>query len=69
MQTILDTLNLSSVSKAVAGGLVTMVVALLSKYGVHPSGEVVSALGVILTAVVGYAMGHAAVYFAPKNKS
>lgn len=59
---------LSSVSKAIAGGIVAAIVALLARYGFQPDPATVTALGVIVTAAVGYVLGHLAVYFAPKNK-
>lgn len=59
---------LSTMSKAVAGGVVSALVALAARYGLHAGPETVSALGVLVTAVVGYAAGHLAVYLAPKNK-
>jgi hypothetical protein len=61
-------MNLSNISKAIAGGLVAVLVGEAARYGFQPSGEVVSAIGVIITALVSYVAGHAAVYFAPKNK-
>lgn len=60
--------NLSSMSKAIVGGVATLVAALLAKYGLHPSMVTTNALGVIETAAVGYVTGHVAVYLAPKNK-
>lgn len=59
--------DLSTISKAIAAGLTTAVVAELARYGfqVHPA--TVTALGIVLTAVVGYVVGHVAVYLAPKN--
>lgn len=61
-------MDLSPVSKAVAGGLVTALVAEFAHYGFQPSATTVTALGVVVTAVVAYIIGHVAVYFAPKNK-
>lgn len=61
-------MNLSSISKAIAGGLVAVLVGEAARYGFQPSGEVVNAAGVLITAVVGYVVGHVAVYYAPKNK-
>jgi len=61
-------MDLSTVSKAIAGGLGTLVVAELAKYGFHPDEVVVNALGVLETAVVSYVVGHTVVYFAPRNK-
>lgn len=61
-------MNLSSVSKAIAGGLVAALVGLAARYGWQPSKEVINASGVIITVAVSYVVGHVAVYFAPKNK-
>lgn len=61
-------MDLAPISKAVAGGLVSAVAALLARYGFHPGVETVNALHVIVTAVVGYALGHVVVFFAPANK-
>lgn len=61
-------MDLSPISKAVAAGVVTAVVAELARYGFRPTPDVVSALGVVATAVVGYLVGHVVVYFSPANK-
>ncbi len=61
-------MDLSSVSKAIAGGVVGLVVAEAARYGFQTSAPVVTALGVVVTALVGYVVGHVAVYLAPKNK-
>lgn len=58
---------LQTVSKAIAGGLVGLVVALVARFGWQPDAPTMSALSVVLTALVGYVVGHIAVYFAPKN--
>lgn len=60
--------ELNTVSKAVAGGLVGLVVALVGRFGWQPDAPTISALGVVVTALIGYLFGHLAVYFAPKNK-
>lgn len=60
--------DLPTIYKAVAAGIVTAVAAELARYGFQTSPETVTALGVIVTAVVAYAGGHLVVYFAPKNK-
>lgn len=62
-------MNLSSMSKAIAGGVVTAVVAELARFGWHPNGAVVTAGGVIITAVVGYVLGHVVVFLSPANKA
>lgn len=58
----------SSFSKAIAGGLVAVIVALAARYGFHTGPDVVTALGVIVTVVVSYLVGHLIVYLAPANK-
>lgn len=60
-------MNLSTISKAIAGGLISALVAVAAHYGWQPNGETVTAVGVLVTAVVGYVVGHVAVYLAPKN--
>lgn len=62
-------MDLSTISKAVAGGLSALVIAELAKYGFHPSEAVTNALGVLETALVSYLFGHVVVYLAPKNKT
>lgn len=59
---------LAPVSKAVAGGLVAAVIALAARYGFNASPDVVNALGIVVTAVVGYAVGHVVVFLAPANR-
>ncbi len=49
--------------KAIAGGVTSALVGELARFGFHPQATTISAVGVILTAVVGYAIGHLAVYF------
>lgn len=62
-------MDLTPISKAVAGGIVTGLVALVFRYTGHQLDvSVVGALGVIVTAAVGYIIGHVVVYFAPANK-
>lgn len=61
-------MDLSTVSKAIAGGLVSALVALAARYGFHPHPETITAVGAIVTIVVGYIAGHVVVYLAPKNK-
>lgn len=62
-------MDLSSISKAIAGGLTGATVAVLSHYGFQPHAETITALGVIITAIVGYLVGHVVVYFAPANRT
>lgn len=60
--------DVSTISKAIAGGLTAALVALLARYGFQAHPEQITALGVLVTAVVGYALGHLVTYLAPKNK-
>lgn len=60
--------DISSISKAVAGGIIAALVAVAARYGFHPTAETVTAGGVIITAVVGYVVAHVAVFLAPSNK-
>jgi hypothetical protein len=61
-------MELATISKAIAGGVAAGVIALLARYGFQPDGPTVTAIGVIITALVGYIAGHLVVYLAPKNK-
>lgn len=61
-------MDVSTISKAIAGGLVGLVVALAARFGFQPDAPTVTALGVIVTALVGYVVGHVVVYLAPKNR-
>jgi len=63
-----DNMDLAPISKAIAGGIVGLVVALVARFGWQPDAPTMSAIGVIVTSLVGYGVGHVAVYFAPKNK-
>lgn len=60
--------DVAPISKAIAGGIVTAIVAEAARYGFQAAPEVVTAVGVILTAGVGYVVGHLVVYLAPANK-
>lgn len=60
--------EISTISKAIAAGVISAVVGVAAKYGFHPSNEVITASGVLVTALVSYIVGHVFVYFAPKNK-
>lgn len=64
----MDLSTISSISKAIAGGIVGLVVAEAARYGFQPDAPTVTALSVLVTGLVGYVVGHVAVYFAPKNK-
>lgn len=57
----------SQISKALAGALAGAIVALLARYGMSVSAGATDALDVLLTALVGAAIGHMAVYLAPAN--
>ena len=57
-------MNLQSVSKALAGAVVTALVAYLAKHNVVLGDDVAGALNVLLAALVGFV----GVYLAPKNK-
>lgn len=60
---------MQSISKAIAGGIVGLAVALAARYGWQPDAPTVTALGVVVTAVIGYVVGHLVTYFAPANKA
>lgn len=61
-------MNLSTISKAIAGGIVGLLVAEAARFGWQPDAPTVTAVSVIVTGLVGYVVGHLVVYFAPKNK-
>lgn len=61
-------MNLSPVSKAIAGALTAALVALLAKYSVVLAPEVNDAVGVLVYTLVAAAIGYVGVYLAPKNK-
>lgn len=58
----------TTINKAIAGGIVGLVVALAARFGWQPDAPTITALSVVVTSVVGYAVGHLTVYFFPKNK-
>lgn len=60
-------MNLGSISKAIAGGLVGAGVAEAARYGFQVDAPTATALSVILTGVIGYVVGHLLVFLAPKN--
>lgn len=60
--------DIPAISKAIAGGLIAVVVGEAARFGFHPQPETITALSVIVTAVASYVVGHVAVYWAPKNK-
>lgn len=66
---MLDQNAFAAYSKAIAGGIAGLIIAELAKYGLNLPIELVdNFVGVIVTAALGYLVGHAAVYVAPKNK-
>lgn len=64
----MNNFDLKSVSKAIAGALVTIAAAQLAKWGILVTPEANDALGVLLDFVVFGIIGFLTVYFAPKNK-
>jgi hypothetical protein len=62
-------MDLSPISKAIAGGLVTLVVSFVAHYGWTLSPVVHDAVASISLAAVSYLVGHIVVYLAPKNKA
>lgn len=61
-------MDVSKVSKAVAGALVTMLVAYLAKHGLNLDPVVSDAVNTLAVALVTAAIGYVVVYFAPKNQ-
>lgn len=61
-------MDLSTISKAIAGGLVGVLVAEAARYGFQASPVIVDAVSVLITGLVGYVVGHAIVWVAPANK-
>jgi hypothetical protein len=57
-----------SVNKAIAGGITGAILTVLAHYGLQPHADTVTALGVVVYAIVGYIIGHLSVFFAPSNK-
>lgn len=57
-------MNLQSFSKALAGALVTAVVAYLAKHNVVLGSDIAGALNVLVAAAIGFV----GVYLAPRNK-
>jgi hypothetical protein len=57
-------MNISSISKAIAGAAVTALVGFLADKNVVLGNEVSDALNVVLAGLIGFIF----VYFAPKNK-
>lgn len=61
-------MQLSNVSKAIAGAVVATLIALLAKYNVVLDVEQSAAVTVLINGVIAAVLGYVAVYFAPKNK-
>jgi hypothetical protein len=57
-------MNLQSLSKALAGAIVTAVVAYLAKHNVVLGADAAGALNMVIAAVIGFV----GVYLAPRNK-
>ncbi len=62
-------MDLAAFSKAIAGGIAGVILSEAARYGFKSDPATVTAVGVVLTAIVGYVVGHVVVYFAPKNKT
>ncbi len=60
--------TLATVSKAIAGMLVSVVVGLAARFGFSADQATVEALEVVVTALVAGVVGFVAVYLSPKNK-
>lgn len=60
---------LQTVSKAIAGALVSAVIALAARYGFSADQVTQDALNVLATALLAGLVGFAGVYLAPKNKT
>lgn len=60
-------MDLSQISKAVAGGIAAVLVAYFAKHGVNLSPIVTDAGNTLLLVVVSYVVGHLVVFLAPKN--
>lgn len=56
-------MSLTEFDKAIAGGLTTAIIALAARYGFQTNAQEATYLGVIVTGLVGYVVGHAVVYF------
>lgn len=60
-------MQLSDMSKAIAGGITGALLALVARYGYKADGPTISLVSAVVTAVIGYAVGHVGVYLAPAN--
>lgn len=61
-------MELSKVSKAIAGAAAAAIAALLLKYQVVLPAEVNGAIAVVIDFVIAGVIGYVSVYWAPKNK-
>lgn len=59
----------ATISKAIAGGLVVLVVGFLAKYGFTLSPLYHDFLGAVSYSLVFYLVGHVVVYLSPANKA
>lgn len=64
----METFDLANISKAIGGGIAGALIALAAHFGFQPDAPTTTALAVVVTAVVGYVVGHIVTYFAPANK-
>ena len=55
-------------SKAIAGAIVSIIVALFTKYGIVLTPEVADSVRVIIDVLIAALLGYIGVYLAPKNK-
>lgn len=62
-------MDFSPFYKAIGGGIAGLIIAEAARFGFQPDGPTASALSVVVTALTGYILGHALVYFSPKNKT
>jgi hypothetical protein len=62
-------MDISSITKAIAGGLSSLLIAELARYGFQPHSDTITAIGVIVTGIVAYIVGHVVVYLSPANKT
>lgn len=60
-------MQLSNVSKAIAGGIISALVGVFARYGFPVDPHVLDAAGIVITAIISYVLGHIYVYLAPKN--
>lgn len=61
-------MDLSPIYKAIGGGIAGLIIAEAARFGFQPDGPTANALSVVITALLGYGVGHLIVYFFPKNQ-